>query len=462
VITRTELVALRVLARPRTAAARLRRRMVIGASAGIGTSLLILAAFAELRDTVPNPSNYGIREPTGGFASIVAQPQNRIGTAVAVVLLTIPLIALIVQALHVGEVAADRTRSALSLAGATPQDLRRIGGWENATAFASGGLIAGPAYLVLWLLLGVLPAAGSRLIPAMGWELAFSWLAVAAALTMAGAASGGIGHRTGPGFALGVNRSVVRPRQWVRAVLAVISAYAAIYLPLHTDRLEAVMGDFLPFALVPEVVLVLTAAAAAISWCTSRTRPNRFRSDQAVELLATAQRKGYPEAAGWVGAVLFICGLAFYVEVAFLVSVAFDSDTLAADVMFYAGPTFLAMAAVAVAVAAAVAALTIRLGDHLSTARRALAATAALGVEPHRLLAVQARVLTATAVPATLAGYLTPAVAAVVLGPSPTLAAAVLTAPLLWVGLAAICHLTAHLFEPRILAASAVEHLRTP
>jgi hypothetical protein len=222
------------------------------------------------------------------------------------------------------------------------------------------------------------------------------------------------------------------------------------------------MGDFLPFALVAEVVLVMTAAAAAISWGTSRPRPNRFRSDQAVELLATAQRKGYPGSAGWVGAVLFICGLAFYVEVAFLVSVAFGSDTLAADVMFYAGPTFLAMAAVAVAVATAVAALAIRMADHLSTARRALAATAALGVEPNRLLAVQARVLTATAVPATLVGYLTPVVAAAIVGPSPTLAAAVLTAPLVWVGLAAICHLIAHLQKPRIFTASAVEHLRTP
>jgi hypothetical protein len=462
VITRTELLALRVLARPRTAAARLRRRMLMGASAGMGTSLLILAAFAELGDTVPNPSNYGIREPNGGFAPIVAQPQNRIGTAVAVVLLTIPLIALTVQALHVGEVARDRTRSALSLAGATPQDLRRIGAWENATAFACGGLFAGPAYLVLWLLLGVLPGAGSRLIPGMGWELVFSWLAVAAALTVSGAASGGIGRRKGPAGELGGNRAVPRSYQWLRAVLAVIAACAAIYLPLHVDRLETLMGDFLPFALVAEVVLVMTAAAAALSWCTSRPRPNRFRADQAVELLATAQRKGYPGAAGWLGAVLFVCGLAFYVEIAFLVSVAFDSDTFAADVMFYAGPTFLAMAAVAVAVAAAVAALAIRMADHLTTARRALAATAALGVEPNRLLAVQARVLTATAVPATLVGYLTPVVAAAIVGPSPTLAAAVLTAPLLWVGLAAMCHLIAHLHKPRILAASAVEHLRTP
>jgi hypothetical protein len=110
--------------------------MMIGASAAIGTSLLILAAFAELRDTGPTRSNHGTREPTGRLAPLVAQPQNRIETAVAVVLLTIPLIALIVQAMHVGQLARDRARSALSLAGATPQDLRRLGAWETGTAFA--------------------------------------------------------------------------------------------------------------------------------------------------------------------------------------------------------------------------------------------------------------------------------------------------------------------------------------
>jgi hypothetical protein len=459
VITRSEVAALRVLARPRTASARLRRRMMIGASAAIGTSLLLLAAYAELGGTVPTGSNYGTRAPRGRLAPLVAQPQNRIETAVAVVLLTIPLIALIVQAMHVGQLARDRARSALSLAGATPQDLRRLGAWETATAFAWGGVVAGPAYLILRRLLSVLPVHGLHLIPAVSWELRLSWLGVVAALTLAGAAAGGIQHRRVQIGPLGVGRAVSRSKQWLRAVLA---CFLAIYVPLHLDPFERVMGDFLPFVLVVEVVLVMTAAAASITWCTSRTRPNRFRADQAVELLAAAQRRGYPDAAGWVGAVLFVCGLALYVEVASLVSHAFDNDTLAGDAMFYAGPTLLGIAAVTVAVAVTVAALSMRTADHLTTARRAVAATAALGVEPNRLLAVQGRVLTATAVPATLAGYLTPAVATVVVGPPLAPAAAVLTAPLLWVGLGALCHLIARLHKARIFAASAVEHLRTP
>jgi hypothetical protein len=459
VITRSEVAALRVLARPRTASARFRRRMMIGASAAIGTALLILAAFAELRDAVPNRSNYGIREPAGRLAPFVAQSQNRIQTAVVVVLLTIPLIALIVQAMHVGQLARNRARSALSLAGATPQDLRWLGAWETATALGWGGVIAGPSYLILRRLLGVLPVRGLRLIPAVNWELRLSWLGVVAALTLAGAAAGVIQHgreQVGP---LGVGRAASRSSQWLRAVTA---GLVATYLPLHLGYVERVMGDFLPFVLVVEAVLVMTAAAAFITWCTSRTRPNRFRTDQAVELLAAAQRRGYPGAAGWVGAVLFVCGLAFYVEVASLMSLAFDGHTLAGDSMFYAGPTILAIVALAAAVAAAVAALAIRMADHLTTARRAMAATSALGVEPNRLLAVQGRVLTATAVPATLAGYLTPAVAAVLVGPSLTMAAALLTAPLLWVGLRTTCHLIARLYQTRMFAASAVEHLRTP
>jgi hypothetical protein len=130
--------------------------------------------------------------------------------------------------------------------------------------------------------------------------------------------------------------------------------------------------------------------------------------------------------------------------------------------MFYAGPTFLAMALGGVAVAVAIVALAIRMADHLTTARRAVAATAALGVEPDRLIAVQARVLAATAVPATLVGFLAPTVTAVATGPSPTLAVVLVTAPLLWLGLRVTCHLVARLLGTRIRAACAVEHLRTP
>jgi hypothetical protein len=430
--------------------------MTIGASAAIGTSLLILAAFAELRDTVPDPSNYGIRVPTGGFAPIVAQPQNRVGTATAVVLLTIPLIALIVQAMHVGQLARDQARAMLSLGGATPQEMRRVAIWETATAFAWGGALAGPGYLVLWLLLGVLPAPGSRLIPAVDGELVLSWLGVTAALIGMGALSGRFQRQVSP---LGVSRPSSRSRHWLRGIIA---AGAAICLPLYGGDVEMITGDFFPFVIVVEVLLVVTAAASFITWFTSRTTPSRLRADRAVELLAAAQRRGYPGGAGWVGAVLFVCGLAFYVEVAFLMSLATDSDTLAGDVMFYAGPTFVAMAAGGLAVAVAVGALAIRMADHLMTAHRAVAATAALGVEPGRLLAVQSRVLAATAVPATLVGYLTPAVAVVDGGPSPTLAVVLLTAPLLWVGLEATCYLVARLLSPRILEASTVAHVRTP
>jgi hypothetical protein len=459
VITRDDIATLQVLAQPRTASARMRRRMTIGAAGAIGTLLLLLIAFAELRDTVTDPSNYGQREPVGGFAPIVAQPENRVGTAVAVVLLTLPLITLIMQALHVGQLAQDRNRSALSLAGATPQELRRASCWETATAFACGAVLSGPAYVTSWVLLGVLPAPGSRLIPGVDWRLAVSWLGVVAALSGAGAVVGVIEHRNRPADALGTVRP---PAPSAHLILGIIAGCGALYLPRRIDELETLMGDYLPFVLVVEIVLLVTAIAALVTWCTSRVRPSKYRADQAVEMLAAAQRRGYPGGAGWVGAVLFVCGLAFFCEVTFLWSVMFDSDTLAGDVMFYAGPTFVAMGAGGGATVVAIAALAIRTADHLMTTRRAVAATAALGVEPKRLLAVQRRVLASTAVPATLAGYLTPTLAIVILGPTPTLVAALLIAPILPLGIGRACRLVAALLAPRITASSSVEHLRTP
>lgn len=440
---------------PRSAAARLRRRMTVLSTAGVGTALLVLAAFAELRDSAPY-LNGGTPQAPGGLAPIVAQPQNRVGTAVAVTLLTIPVIAIVVQALQVGRLERDRTYSRLSLAGATPQELRHLAARDTATAFACGGWYAGPTYLVLWILLGALLPAGSRLLPAPDTRLVATWLFLVVLMAAAGAAVGGRRrHHVDP---LG---GVASPRRRVHPLWAAVSGPAALYLLVHVPDYRLVGIELLPVAIVVETILILFTAATLVTAWVGRARRNPLRSDQAVEVLAAAQRRGHPAGAGWVAAVLFVCGLALHLGLAQLVYFLSTRDK-SSNLMFYVGPTLLAMAAVLVAAGVALATLALAMTDHLLTARRAVASTAAVGIEPRRLVAVQARVLSAVSVPAIVSGYLAPALIYVFFDPSPTLILILITAPLLGTTIKNSCHLVAQRFDARLTAATALTHLRTP
>ncbi|MEH3076476.1 MAG: hypothetical protein PGN11_07300 [Quadrisphaera sp.] len=173
---------------------------------------------------------------------------------------------------------------------------------------------------------------------------------------------------------------------------------------------------------------------------------------------------------GTVGGVLFVCGLSFGVEAVFSAGL-FVQETgyRPSDLGFYLGGAALAAAVAGVGIVVALLALALSLTDHLLAVRRSVAATAALGLEPRRLLAVQTRALTGTTVPAVVAGTV---VAGLVMAQSYlvfypgrgwiVLVAVALTAVLAGGLIALACRLVVGLLAGRVRAASALEHLRTP
>jgi hypothetical protein len=448
------------LLRSHSAAAVLRRRLIVASCAAVGVTVLILVAFAQLADPVGDPSTFAFDEHQSvhGLAPIIAQPQNRVGTSIAVALLSIPLVAIVVQALHVGQLARDRLQSRLSLAGATPHEVRRHSATETAIAFACGGLISGPVYLLLWLALGIVPPAGSRLIPTPDLPQALAWLVLILLMAACGAA---VGAKSRRGHAVGPLGTTVTSPPRVHPLWGATAGCAALLILVEFPDFPFGLGDdFLPVAIIVETLLVLFALATLVTAFVSRAKPNPRRADQAVEVLAAAQRRGHPGGAGWVAAVTFVCGVSLHIEGTYLVYFLTATD-LTVGVMFYAGPTLLAIAAVLLAVCVGLATLGLAITDHLLTARRAVASTAALGIEPARLVAVQARVLAAVTVPAVLIGYLAPCLVYIVIGPSPTLVLILITAPLLGGAVNGLCHLMANLFAKRIHAATDPTHLRT-
>lgn len=504
--------ALRELSRPRTPVDRLRARMTTLAAAGMGVALLAAASIAAVRSTEPTGITLGYTDADGrqiteqqlaaegGLAPFLAQEGLRPGTVLAAVLLILPFLALALQALRVGSLALDRQAALLALAGATPGDLRRLRVRRTASFFCRGAVLAGPLYLLLWLLLGRALPAGWRLLPVPQTWLPLAWLAVVGVLTLAGAAVGARGTTRHADPLAQARRAELPPRRLV-AWLSGLGATAVLVLILQGATSS---GSSVAFAaaLLLEALLLLVCVSTVVALRAARTRRTARRPDDAasvaggghdpssrrarvtargdkrlirgrgsghaaVTVLAAAQRRGNPRAAGAVAGVLFICGLSFGIEALLIFDMLSQPDV--ADPAFYIGGALLAAVVGATAVLVALFALSLSLTDHLLTARRSVASTAALGAEPRRLLAVQTRALASTAVPATAASTLLAGVlyALPLTGLSvPRLAAAigsVVAVTVLSAGLiASACRLVALLLAGRLRAAAALDNLRTP
>lgn len=479
----------RELARPRSGADHLRARATTAAAAGIGVVLLMAVTIAGIPDLVrPEMVPTSVQDDLSPF---LRQPGLRPGTVLAALLLVLPFAALAVQALRVGSTALLRQAGLLALTGATPADLRRIRVVRTRAAFLRGGLVAGPVYLLLWLALGVALPPGSRLLPTPQWWLPMAWAGVVLLMLGTGALLAVRAPRTtaDDGDALGA--ALAEPRRGSGRVPALGWA-----LTCGAGALALLFSGFIgggpsgsPVLLLLQLggVVVLAGVSAALLLARRAARSDRSRrtllgrrrvrparrvrrGDAAVAALAGAQRRANPVAAGTVGGVLFVCGLSFGVEAVFSAGL-FVQETgyRPTDLGFYLGGAALAAAVAGVGIVVALLALALSLTDHLLAVRRSVAATAALGLEPRRLLAVQAKALTGTTVPAVVAGTL---VAGLLMAQSylfsypgrgwVVLVAVVVTAALAGGLISLACRLVVALLAGRVRAASALEHLRTP
>ncbi|GAA0313415.1 hypothetical protein GCM10009528_33780 [Kineococcus aurantiacus] len=509
---------MRVLTAVTSRPARVRARATAAAATGMGVALLIAASTATIRDTVPVGTSTWVDEQgrevsremfeaAGGLSPFLAQPGLRPGVVTAAVLLLLPFLALAVQALRVGQVVQERRSQQLLVAGATWADLRRLRVAATSAAFVRGGLLAGPVYLLLWLVLGPALPAGSRLLPPLHPAMVPAWALVVVVLWVLARVLAVWGSRREDAL---LWRSSGLPAQVPSRAFVVGTALAAVALVFAVPAVGAGTAVFAAL-LVTALVLALLAAGAGAARSaagsvrrpvpaadadttaadgasgTSRRVPAAGRrrgrraarwrpgsGDGAVSLLADAQRRGSTTAVTGTAGVLFVCGLSFGVEAALSAQILNDrasegSGYGSTDVAFYVGGAALAGAVGLVAALVAVAALVLSLTDHLLGNRRAVASTAALGTETRRLVRVQALSLIRTAVPATTLGVLVSALPYSLAFSGdlqdgwswPTvlpLAVAVVVAVVMTV----VCSLLAAALTGRVRAAAALENLRVP
>jgi len=188
------------LARPGSTSDR-RRFLLIAGSMAVASALLLAALHILRLPTDIGPRLGGIGEPLlpysvegRGLARYLTENDLRPGVVIAALLLTVPVLAFTVQALRVGSVARDRRMASLRLAGATPRDVRTVAAADAGGAALAGGLLGGPAYLLLWLLAGVLPPAGTRMLDTPDALDLATWAVLVPIAGIAGALAAAVIH----------------------------------------------------------------------------------------------------------------------------------------------------------------------------------------------------------------------------------------------------------------------------
>jgi hypothetical protein len=125
------------------------------------------------------------------YSNFLQEDGLRSGVAFAAVLVSICACLLTYQALRLGTAARDRRLAAFRLAGATAGDVRKLGAIDAGMAGLAGGVLAGPVYLLLALLVQGLPRMG-RMLPPPNLVDLLTWPVVAVLLTVVAASLGAL------------------------------------------------------------------------------------------------------------------------------------------------------------------------------------------------------------------------------------------------------------------------------
>lgn len=401
---------LTTLALPRSATDRRRLQLLVLSVAVAGAFLLAGLRITRLGfgndlayDEVLSPDGYVIATPSGGYSDYLQEGGLRGGVALATVFLAATACALAYQALKLGTAARDRRLAAFRLAGATPDQVRRLGAVEGAIAGLAGGILAGPVYFALAFLFQTLPQV-ARVLPHPDWWDLLGWPVMAILL---GAATAVLGSRLRRGLVTDPLAGAEHKPAQIRK--GIIGGVIGLVVTLAgTGGLMAggeLFGTVIIF--IPAVgVLIATIALAPLLAYGQGKRLSR--SADPIKVLAGGRLIRTARTAGRSITLLVFCGAVIGLCVASMMGVYRDQSAndegITSSLVFYStGFGLAAFASLAVGLAAG-ASLLAGTADDLLDQRRNLACLSIFGVgEDHLRRSVRLQ-LTAIATPAVGAG----------------------------------------------------------
>lgn len=437
---RTSAMLLR-MAWPRTQADHTRLRIAAAAVAVAGAFVLIAARIARL--------GFSGELPESRFSNYLAEDGLRSGVAFGALMMALPAALLTLQALRLGTAARERRMAAFRLAGATPNQVRRVTAAEAALAGLIGGLLAGPLYLLAGLIVNELPRMARLVPPATDGDV-LAWAALVVATAVLGAAAGWVMHRSVTDGLVAAYRGAPRQRAGTAA-----KAVAAAAVVVVAGGVALMFGPLGIGVLLPAGLL---AVGPLIRWRGHRLR----RSADPSLVLAGARLVADSRPASRMNALLLLCGAVL----GFVPVSAADALREREDATTFWITGFGATAAGALlAVVTAVLSLTVGAADEVLRQKRQLASLVALGTEVRQLRRALRLQLTAVAPWATTVGAVAGGFAggAIVSDRGMglayaglVLATAVVAGALTWAG----CGLAAQLLRGQLRDAVRAENLR--
>ncbi|MEU6072230.1 FtsX-like permease family protein [Micromonospora sp. NPDC047074] len=374
-------------------------RVALTALSATLATLVGLAALTVLAiPTPPATESNGNRWSQQYANPLLVEPGLRGGTAFALLLLTIPVLALAGQCARLGAPARDRRLAALRLAGATPGQVTRIAVLETGLASLLGTLVGASVYFAgreLWdrpgadgrlaLPTDVLPSTGALAAVLLGLPVVAA-LATALMLRRVSATPFGV---------LRTHRRERGPRPWAGLLIGVgLAAFVAIE---PVTNWYARRADDPPSWLVPTLLIGGGLAALVgvvvgtgwISWTAGRVLHRHARGPAA--LLAARRLMADPWAGSRTFATLLAAvllgagaaGLREYFVASNKLNRRTDGGSAGGD--FYLRTMDLVDLTVAVAVAVAAGGLAVALVEGITARRRTYATLVATGV-PRRTL----------------------------------------------------------------------------
>lgn len=373
-----------------------RVRIVLTAIASTGATLACLCA-ATLAAIPTNPVRFG-DDTTAYHSSLLTLPGLRAGVITALLILTIPFLALAAQCARLGAPARDRRIAAMRLAGATPGQARAIGAGETGLAALLGSAIAVTLYLVARPLLDDPDARGVRQLPTDVLPPTGVIVAICLGLPVLGALLAAVLLRNVITSPFGVvRRAPARhaPRPWPAALIAGGLVVAVLirfsYLFIASDVRIELLRPVL-YAGVICVTLGVVLSAGWLSYALGRIVHRHAR--RAAPQIAAARLMADPWAFSRTLGVLLIAALIGGIAAGLYAMINANArlDTLASrasgdgtgsgghPAQFYTHAFALVDAAIAIGVVVSAFSMAVALVETITSRRRAYASLVATGV----------------------------------------------------------------------------------
>ncbi|HEX6501314.1 MAG TPA: FtsX-like permease family protein [Micromonosporaceae bacterium] len=342
---------------------------------------------------------------------LLVEPGLRPGVALALVLLTVPVLALAGQCGRLGAPARDRRLAALRLAGATPGQAVAVATAETGGASALGAVLGLAAYLVGRVLAGHPGADGKLALPTDVLPAPWALVAICLGVPLLASAAAALLLRRVAWTPFGVVRRVRRrpPRPWPGMLIALgVAAFAGLTPLLRFANRHHLDGTkLIPTMLFGGGLLASLGVVVGTGWLSHAAGRLLHRGARRPAALLAARRlvadpwSNSRTLAALLTAVIFGSGAAavrawFATEFAVRDDVArwraaqagqpFVAGAGAASDDFYFRSLDLVDTAVAAAIAIAAAGMLVAIAEGVVSRRRAYAALVATGI-PRGVLA---------------------------------------------------------------------------